>query len=83
MGYSTRGSITDFEPDDTDTEMYIVSTGETLDDIIEKARTKWGKDINLGDIIIESEKIHTSCIYYDGYDGGDWTNYLKLTLVKA
>ena len=62
--------------------MYIVSGGQTLDDIIEAAKKKWGEDINLCDIIIEAEKIHTSCIYYDQHDPSDWTNYLKLTLIK-
>lgn len=26
--------------------------------------------------------IHTNCLYYDQYDPGDYTNYLKITRIK-
>ncbi len=44
MGYTNRGSITDFWPDDTDTKMYI-EDGSFFDcsiaDIIEKVKQEW------------------------------------------
>ena len=78
MGYYKRGNIECFEPDDTDTEMWIYgSIGYSISEIIKKAKEKW-PDVSLDDIEITSEYIHTDCLTYDLYDPGDWTHYLKI-----
>lgn len=85
MGYTNRGSITDFWPDDTDTKMYI-EDGSFFDcsiaDIIEKAKEKWGKQIDLDKVLIRPENIHTTCIYYDAYDPSDYTDFIVLEYNK-
>jgi hypothetical protein len=79
MGYKKRPGteITDFWPDDTDTEIYIATNGGSLPlaDLFSKAKEKW-PDATLENIEITSEKIHTDCIYYDLYDAGDYTDFL-------
>ncbi len=82
MGYTERGSITDFWPDDTENVIYIESnsflydtTIESLDDII---KAKW-PDASISDIKITAENIHTHCIYYDRHDSGDYTTFIVLT----
>ena len=81
MGYTTRPNtqIRDFWPDDTDTTMYIESNSITLNDLIRKAQDKW-PGIDLNDIAITSEEIHTQCIGYDMYDPFDYTNFIVLQI---
>jgi hypothetical protein len=80
MGYTTRPGteITDFQPDDTDTVMYINSEcGLTLAELQEKINEKW-TGCRFKNIRISSEKIHTRCLYYDGHDAGDWDNFIVI-----
>jgi hypothetical protein len=42
------------------------------------AKERWGQDINLNNILIESQRIHTECIYYDLHDPGDWTDFIRI-----
>ena len=80
MGRYTRPGtqITDFRPDDTDTEMYIPSAfGTSLSELLERAKVKW-PTATLDNIEITSEKIHTECLGYDRYDAGDYTDYIIL-----
>lgn len=85
MVYSTRPGteITDFWPDNTDDTIYIVSgyTDNNLASLLEKAKEKW-PEATLEDLDISSEKIHTSCIYYDLYDGSDYTDFIIITYNK-
>lgn len=78
MGYGTRnGSIRTFWPDDTDTCFYIPSlSAPSLAEIIQRAKAKWGEDIDLEKIDISSEYIHTDCLTYDLFDRGDWTDFV-------
>jgi hypothetical protein len=83
MGQYTRPSttITDFKPDDTDTVMYLNCNyiTFTLSEIHEKCKEKWGADIQMEDISITSEYIHTRCLGYDLYDSSDYENFLVLS----
>lgn len=82
MGYTTEkhpgGTITNYWPDDSDTEMYLTSPN-SLSDIIDAATNKW-PGIPMSDINIESEHIHTHCLYYDLYDSGDYTYFTRLSI---
>jgi hypothetical protein len=71
----------DFTPDDTDDKMYIQSNfgSITLEELLEKAKEKW-PTLQLSDINISSEKIHTRAIYYDLHDASDWDDYIILEL---
>lgn len=82
MGYGTRdGGITTFWPDDTDNGFYMVGDYQSvkLSEILERAKEKWGEDIDINDIGFEPEYIHTDCLYYDRYDPGDYTRFLHIT----
>lgn len=79
MGYTTKGSITNFWPDNTDSRIYLEAyMNPSIPDIVFMAREKWGESINLEDITISSEYIHTNCLGYDGFDCSDWTNFLVI-----
>jgi len=79
MGYSQRGEITDFSPDDTDKVMYIVScTIFSMEELINRIKEKW-PNTSMADIEISAEYIQTQCLYYDRYDSGDYTNYIVIT----
>lgn len=84
MGYSIRPgtSIKDFWPDDTPTEMYLMSGGHTIQDLIDLAKEKW-PNANFEDISISSQKIHTQCLTHDVYDGSDYTDFLILECHKV
>lgn len=81
MGYTKRGEITDFWPDDTEDKIYILDIGESLATLIEHAKDKW-PNTSLGKISIGAEKIHTNCIGYDLYDSSDYTMFLTMELIK-
>lgn len=86
MGYSTRnnGQIRTYWPDDTDNKLYISTENSvTLEDIIYRAKQKWGKDISFKDLFISSEHIHTDCLGYDLYDFMDWTTFITITKQKG
>lgn len=79
MGQKTEGSITTFWPDDTETSLYLEGdvTGIDFSEIWKAAREKW-PGIKMEEITITPEHIHTNCIYFDAYDGADWTNFLHI-----
>jgi hypothetical protein len=82
VGYSTRGSITDFTPDNDVNTLYIsANDGYTFDELLERAKAHFGQDISMEELNIRAEKIHTHYIYYDRYDPGDWTNYIVIERV--
>jgi hypothetical protein len=81
MGYIQRpgSEITDFWPDDTETQMYWESNySVSLARLLEKAKEKW-PNATLDNIQITSEKIQTECLYYNRYDSGDYTDFIILT----
>lgn len=78
--YKAPNGTRSFTPDDTDSEFYLESNYSTqrLSYIIETAKAKWGDDIDLDDLLIEPEYIHTACLGHDRYDPGDWTRFLRI-----
>jgi hypothetical protein len=87
MGYGTRGgslghTIRTFWPDDDENTLHIESnTCPTLAVLLEKAQEKW-PGVELHNIRISAEKIHTDCLGYDLYDSSDWTDFIILTKVE-
>lgn len=85
MGYSTRnnGQITDFWPDDTADTFYLSTEAfrYSISEIMELCQEKW-PGITMEEIFIDSQRIHTYCIYYDLHDPSDWTNFLVITRVQ-
>jgi hypothetical protein len=82
MGYSYRfgTDIKTFWPDDDEKTMYIKSEGWgcTMADLMQHITDKWGEDVQMTDIEVHSEKIHTDCLTYDLYDAGDYTDFIVL-----
>lgn len=81
MGYSYRneGQIKDFWPDNTDDTIYIESSSNpSLLYLMEVAQQNW-PGVELSDITISSENIHTSCLTYDMYDPSDYTDFIIIT----
>jgi len=78
--YINSRGIRCFQPDDTETEFYLDSSyiKFNLGYVIELARKKWGESIEIYDIDLEAEYIHTECLGYDRYDPGDYTRYLRV-----
>jgi hypothetical protein len=82
MGYSMRGGIKDYWPDNTPTTLYI--NGEsTLEELIEQGTQHFGDKFSFSNIIISSEHIHTSCLTYDCFDSSDYTTFTVLTLTES
>lgn len=75
------GNNEGYWPEDTDTVKYI-RDGEylSLSDLIDMAKEKWGSNIDLSKININSEYIHTDCLTYDEYDPCDYTLFVVMTL---
>lgn len=78
--YNDSRGVSCFRPDDTPTEFYIDAhyNAQRLGTIIEMAKKKWGNDIDLDELKIEPEHIHTEALGYDRYDSSDYTNYLRV-----
>ncbi|MFZ3583400.1 hypothetical protein ACOI1H_14675 [Loktanella sp. DJP18] len=51
----------------------------SLDDLIERAKRHFGEDINLEDIQISAEHIHSRCLGFDAYCYDDHDNFIVLT----
>lgn len=72
------GRIKSFWPDDNENTIYI--TGEySLGCILELIREKWGENVNMDNIHINSEYIHTNALGYDRYDPSDYTCFTVIT----
>jgi len=82
MGYSYRnnGQITDWWPDDTEEEFYVAEDA-TLSDILNSCHERW-PGFHPEKIRITPEYLHTSCLYYDLYDAGDYTHFLRISRIK-
>lgn len=82
MGYSYRnnGQIKDYWPDDTDTILYISDENIEFNDLCERIKEKFGLS-SFDNIMISSERIHTSCLTYDLYDPMDYTNFIVVRKV--
>lgn len=87
MGYTFErhagGEIRNYEPDDDEDTLYILSDSfwaTSLEEIIERARVKWGSATKIEDLYIKAEYIHTRCLGYDRYDPSDYDCYLVITL---
>lgn len=82
MGYTTEkhiwfGTITNFWPDNTEPPLYF-SADNNLQYIMDEAQKKW-PGITPDQLTIGAEYIHTSCLYHDLSDAGDYTNFIVIT----
>ena len=72
-----------FSPENTQNVLYVYSNGGySLDDLIDAAKHYFSPDVDIADIVITSEYIHTRCIDYDRYDASDYDNYVVMTLTN-
>ena len=81
MGHTTEpnGTIS-FQPDNTPDVLHIASYGMLdLSSLLDQCKEHFGEDISLDDLIIAAEHIHTRCLRYDQYDGGDYDNFLVIS----
>lgn len=80
MGYTYRnnGLTKDFWPDDTENEIYI-ECGMSLLDIMSAVKDKWGENLDIEDVNIRCEYIHTYCLGYDLHDSSDYTNFIVVS----
>jgi hypothetical protein len=81
MGYSYDGSIKNYWPDNDENTFYI--TGEwSISQILEMASNHFGRELDISEIYISSEYIHTHCLTYDCYDPSDYTCFTVIKLYK-
>jgi hypothetical protein len=84
MGYykNSRG-VECFSPDSDEETLYICSDGgisfEELWDQIRWYFETPEKKLEMSDITISTEIIHTRAIYHDLMDWSDWNNYIVIT----
>lgn len=84
MGYTYRnnGAITDFWPDNTEDELYLADNGGiTVVDLLGEIHCHFG-EMDLEQIEISSENIHTSCLTYDSHDSSDYTQFVVVRRIK-
>lgn len=78
MGYTMNGLVKEFWPDNDDKTMYL--TGEySLSCILELIKEKWGEDVDMDKIHINSEYIQTNALGYDRYDPSDYTEFTVIS----
>lgn len=84
MGYSTPDprypSAVNYWPDNDDNTFYIAADEIEFKELQDRAKEYFGSRFDEDKISIGFEKIHTSCIHYDLYDPGDWTDFIIVTL---
>jgi hypothetical protein len=75
--------IRDFQPDDTETELYIFSPrcggGPTLEELLQRIKDKW-PDARPESLTFSSQSIQTRCLGYDLYDSGDYDDFIVVAL---
>lgn len=69
-----------FKPDDDDHTLYLEvdSFYPSVGELLKKAKSKW-PGITIDELEVNLQHIHTSCIGYDHYDSGDYSNFLVLS----
>lgn len=71
------------DPENTPEVLYLLSgTSKSIADLLSEVKNHFGADVNLDDLLIESEYIHTRCLTYDLFDPTDYDDYLVVTLKK-
>ena len=72
-----------FTPENTPGKLYIDTCNDiTFSDLIEMAKNYFGAGVNLDQLKITSEYIHTRCITYDLYDPNDYDNYIVIEVLE-
>lgn len=66
-------------PENTETTMYFINGLFHLDEALQAAREKWGRNLEFDDITLGAEHIQIDHFRYDLYDSGDWANYVTFT----
>lgn len=67
-------------PEDKEYTIYIIDNMlMTIQDIIDRAKEKWGENISLDRIDITGEEIQVRCFGYDQYDPSDYCRYLVVS----
>lgn len=74
------GWIRCFTPDNDRNTLYLDHNYDTscMNDFWERIQEHFGSDIQMSDLTIGAEHIHTDCLGYGSYDSGDWTNYIVI-----
>ncbi len=69
-------------PKDTDDTIYVHAhyISYDLDDLLNRARCKWGDEIGLEHLSIGAEYIQINCFGYDLYDPADWACFITITV---
>lgn len=67
----------DLWPQNDENTLYIESDFYDLEEIINQAKEKW-PNVNISNLEVSAEHIHTSCLNYDLYDPSDWTNFIVI-----
>lgn len=82
MSHGQHGKNT-FWPDNSETELYIEANSYDIpfNSLVEQIKEHFGEDIDMNNICITSEYIHTDCIGYDLYDSRDYTRFIKIIKV--
>lgn len=71
--------IKHFEPDNDANTLYIRGEeNRDLDYVMDLAKNHFGDNIEVADLEICAEYVHTRCIGYDRYDAGDYENFIVL-----
>lgn len=71
----------DYTPENTEDTLYILKE-IPMSEVLKLIKGKWGFDVNLENIRIESDYIHTRCLTYDLYDPSDYDEYIVITHYK-
>ncbi len=84
--YKVSGTeIENYIPDNDENTLFVESgfTYGTIDNLLDSIKEHFGEDVKLSDLHITAEHIHTSCLGYDRYDPGDYTNYIKVEKINS
>lgn len=75
--YIDSRGIRNFQPDNDTSTLYIPCYGNVgIHELNEKIEEHFGISLMDGNFEICAEHIHTSCLGYNRYDPGDYTDYI-------
>lgn len=76
------GGVINRYPMDTDTVIWIVGDSLKYSALIASAQKKWGSDMNLDDLVIDSVHHLQYNIHNHAYESTDYVNYIVLSYNK-
>ena len=80
MGKYVHQGVECYRPDSDENTLYLLDSLYTIDGLRQQIIEHFSVSADEADqdFVFSTENIHTHCLGYDGYDAGDWTQFIVI-----